>query len=234
MIKEELVRHSPIRLFEASILGGLAPGEMGIIASPRGVGKTSVLVQLALDRMLQGRKVIHISFATHLQNVFKWYDDIFEEFVRGRELEGKDEVKDGIAGNRVLLNFNQAGMTLAMVTNSLRAIIVDGGFAADTVIVDGFDFSATNSGFLSGVKCFAGESGLSIWCNCTVNGGEPRYDANKMPTVVAGFADLIDVAVVLEAMEDHVELSIPKNRKNPPGGSRAMRLDPATLLIMEG
>jgi len=41
MIKEELIRRSPIRLFERSIQGGLKPGEMGIIASQRGVGKTS-------------------------------------------------------------------------------------------------------------------------------------------------------------------------------------------------
>jgi hypothetical protein len=233
MIKEELVRRSPIRLFEESILGGLASGEMGIIASSRGVGKTSVLVQLALDRMLQGKKVIHISFARHLQNVFKWYDDIFDEFVGKMNLDDKEEVKDEISRNRVLLNFNQEEMTLAMVTNSLRAIIVDGGFAADTVIVDGFDFSAADSGFLAGVKKFSGETGLSIWYNCTVNGDEPRYDGNNMPTVVSGFAELIDVAVVLQTGEDHVGLSVSKNRGKPTGEGQVMRLDPETLLILE-
>jgi len=88
MIKEELLRRSPIRLLEKSIQGGLAAGEMGIVASQRGVGKTSVLVQIALDRLLQGRKVIHVSFVQHRQNVLIWYDDIFEEFTSRKDIDG--------------------------------------------------------------------------------------------------------------------------------------------------
>jgi len=234
MIKEELVRRSPIRLFEKSIRGGLESGELGIIASQRGVGKTSVLVQLALDRLLQGKKVIHVSFAKHRQNVFQWYEDIFAEFLSSKNLEAEDEVRDGIVKNRVLMNFSQSGMTPDMVTKSLRAIIVDGGFSADTVIVDGFDFSAADRDYIAKVKAFAGETGLSLWFNCTVNGDEPRYDEKNMPTMVGAFADLIDVAVVLEPRGDHVELSVSKNRESQGDGVPATRLDPKTLLILEG
>jgi len=234
MIKEELIRRSPIRLFEQSIQGGLKPGEMGIVASQRGVGKTSVLVQLALDKLLQGKKVIHVSFAQQRQNVFAWYEDIFEGFAGSRNLEDKDGVKNEIAKNRVLMNFNQDGMTLDMVIKSLRAMIADGGFAADTLIIDGFDFSRTNREYLARIREFTGGMGLSVWCNCTVNGETPRYDENNIPLLVRDFVDLIDVVIVLEPKQDHVELSVSKNRDNPADRNSAARLDPKTLLILEG
>ncbi|MCL2557414.1 MAG: hypothetical protein FWE09_02955 [Treponema sp.] len=238
MIKEELIRRSPIRLFEKSIRGGLRPGEMGIVASQRGVGKTSVLVQIALDRLLQGGKVIHVSFAQASQKVFGWYQDIFEEFAGGQNLVGKEGVKDDIMKNRVLMNFNQSGMTLDTIAKSLGALIRDGGFSADALIVDGFDFSLASRDYVQRLKAFAAETGLSIWCNCTVNGGAdgaeaPRYDEERMPVAVKGFADLIDVAVVLEPASDCVELSVSKARGEPVAALPTARLDPRTLLILE-
>jgi len=234
MIKEELIRRSPIRLFEQSIQGGLNPGEIGIIASQRGVGKTSVLVQFALDKLLQGKKVIHVSFAQRRQNVFAWYEDIFEEFVGSKDLEGKGEVKAEIAKNRVLMNFNQDGMTLDMIAKSLGAMISDGGFAADALIVDGFDFTRAYREYIAKIKSFAKEIGLSVWFSCTVNGEEPRYDEKNIPAAVKDFADLIDVVIALEPKADHVELSVSKARGAPLAQSPATRLDPKTLLLLEG
>jgi len=234
MIKEELIRRSPIRVFERSIQGGLKPGEIGIVASQRGVGKTSVLVQIALDKLLQGKKAIHVSFAQNRrQNVFAWYEDIFEEFVGSKDLQDKDEVKTEIAKNRVLMNFNQDGMTLDMIAKSLRAMIADGGFAAEALVVDGFDFARADREYVSKLKGFALDMGLSVWCNCTVNGDEPRYDGANVPTVVKDIVDLIDVVIVLEPKGDHVELSVSKARDAASAQSPAARLDPRTLLLLE-
>jgi KaiC/GvpD/RAD55 family RecA-like ATPase len=78
MVKQELIQRSPVRIFEKSIHGGLGPGEVGIISSQSGIGKTSVLVQIALDKLLQTKKVIHVSFTQHTDYVLAWYEDIFD------------------------------------------------------------------------------------------------------------------------------------------------------------
>ena len=52
MIKQELIDKSPVRFFEKSTNGGLMAGEVGVLASKRGLGKTSVLVQFGLDKIL--------------------------------------------------------------------------------------------------------------------------------------------------------------------------------------
>ena len=39
------------------------------------------------------------------------------------------------------MNFSQEGVQLPRVMQSVKAMVRDGSFSADTVIVDGYDFS---------------------------------------------------------------------------------------------
>lgn len=234
MVKKELIQRSPVRIFEKSIHGGLGAGEIGIIASQSGVGKTSVLVQLALDKLLQGKKVIHVSFNQHSDYVLAWYADIFDEFIKKKNLENADDVRDEIVRNRVLLNFNQDGITDEQIRKSLTALIVDGGVKAEAVIIDGFDFYRSGKERLEKVKEFARALGLEIWYSCTVKGKEPLYDRRGIPLVISGYADLADVIIILEPRSDHIELSVPKDRDTFNPEHMGLRLDPRTLLILEG
>jgi KaiC/GvpD/RAD55 family RecA-like ATPase len=238
LILSELLQRSPIRIFEQSIHGGLKPGEIGVIASPNGVGKTSVLVQLALDKLLQGRKVIHVSFTQHVQYVPVWYEDIFDEFINKKNLENAAEVKNELVKNRVLMSFNQDGMTKDQIIRSLRAMIIEGGFKAEAVIIDGFDFSRTTKesdlrASINNVKTFATEMGVSVWYSCSVKDEGPQYDKENIPLLIGEFANVIDIVIVLQPKPDHIELSISKDRGSIISKSMAMRLDPKTLLILE-
>ncbi|MCL2043313.1 MAG: hypothetical protein FWG89_04145 [Treponema sp.] len=230
MVKEELIQRSPLRIFEQSIHGGLQAGEIGVIASQAGVGKTSVLVQLAMDKLLQGKKVIHVSFTKHTNHVLAWYEDIFDEFISKKNLENADDVKNEIVKNRVLMNFNQDVMSKDQIIRSLRAMIIDGGFSAESIIIDGFDFNHLSAGTgadhnsVAGVKAFAKELGLSVWYSCNVNGNGLQDN----------FFDLADVIIVLDARHDHIELSVTKDRDSRDIKAMAMQLDPKTLLISGG
>jgi len=233
MILSELIQRSPIRIFEQSINGGLKPGEIGIIASPNGVGKTSVLVQLALDKLLHGKKVIHVSFTKHTHYVPIWYEDIFNEFINKKNLENAAEIKNDIVKNRVQMNFNQDGVTKKQILKSLGAMIIDGGFKADSIIIDGFDFSGIDKESIANVKIFATEMGVSVWYSCSVKDESGQYDKENIPVVINPIADLIDIVIVLQQKSDHVELSISKDRDSIISKSMAMKLDPKTLLILE-
>jgi hypothetical protein len=234
MILSELVKRSPLRIFERSIHGGLKPGEIGIIASQSGIGKTSVLVQLAMDNLLQGKKVIHVSFTQHAHYVLAWYEDIFNEFISKKNLENAGEVKNEIVKNRVLMNFNQDGMSRDQIFKSVRALIVEGAFKADSIIIDGFDFSRMESERIAAVKAFAQELGLSVWYSCNLPDKGQQFDKQNIPLIIKDYASLIDVVILLEAKQDHIELSVSKDRDAHDTQSMAMRLDPKTLLMLEG
>ena len=230
MIKAELISRSPVRIFEKSIHGGLKAGEIGIIAAPSGIGKTSVLVQLALDKLLQGEKVIHVSFTQHTDYVLSWYEDIFDEFTRKKNLDNAKEVKDELVKNRVLLNFNQDGVTGEQILKSLRALIIDGCFKAASIIVDGFDFSRTNRERMEAVKNTAKELDLSFWYSCNVT--ENEFDKHDIPLLIKDYLDLLDVVIVLDPKADHIELTASKDRNVLDLEHMAVKLDPKTLLIL--
>ena len=233
MEKKELIQRSPVRVLMDSIQGGPGPGEIGLIASPSGIGKTSVLVQIALDKLLQEKKIIHISFTRHTDYVLAWYENIFDEFTKKKNLSNEQEIKDDIVKNRVLMKFTQEGVSGEQILRSLKALIKDGNFNADAIIIDGYDFSAANEGQMSKVRSFAAEMGVSIWYSCTVRGKEPYYDKRNVPLVIKDFEELFDFIIILDPKTDHIALSVSRNRENQKSEKPALKLDPKTLLMLK-
>ena len=119
------------------------------------------------------------------------------------------------------------------ILKSLLAMIVEGGFNAEAVIVDGFDFTRADRERIANVKAFAGELGLSVWYSCTVKEKDQQYDRQNIPLAIKDFTDLIDVVIALDPKPDHIELSVSKDRDVSDSKALAMRLDPKTLLILE-
>lgn len=94
MVKAELIKRSPLRIFEKSIQGGLGKGNLGILASRKGVGKTACLVHIATDKLFQGKHVIHVSFSARTDHIINWYEDIFKEIAKKQNLESAVTVHD--------------------------------------------------------------------------------------------------------------------------------------------
>jgi hypothetical protein len=233
MVKAELIQKSPVRILEKSIEGGLKGGNIGVIASRKGIGKTSVLVQLALDKLFQGKKVIHVSFVTHTSYVISWYENIFTEIAKKKNLDNVMDIHDEVSRNRVLMNFNQETVNIDQILKSLRTMIVDGGFKAEALIVDGFDFAKTDRARIEKVKAFAQETGTEVWYSCTMVGPEPLVSQNGIPQVLKGFEDLISVVILLEPKADYIHLTVTKDHSRVKPEDLSLKLDAKTLLIAE-
>jgi hypothetical protein len=131
------------------------------------------------------------------------------------------------------MNFNQEGITKDQLLKSLRAMIIEGGFKADSIIIDGFDFSQTDKETIAAVKTFATELGVSVWYSCSVKDEPSQYDKENIPVMLNSFIDNIDIVIILQPKHDHVELSISKDRDSIISKAMAMKLDTKTLLILE-
>jgi KaiC/GvpD/RAD55 family RecA-like ATPase len=232
MVKENLGQRSPVRLFMDSIHGGLKPGELGLVASPSGLGKTSVLVQIALDRLLQEKKVIHVSFVKHTDHVLAWYEDIFSEFIKAKNFDNAAEIKNEITKNRVLMKFNQEAMTVDQIFGSLRAMIKEGHFDAECVIIDGYGFSVSDGAVMEKVREYARDLGVYIWYSCSVKEEDGFYNAQKIPLIIEDYENFFEVVIIMEPYKDHVALTVSRDRDQRNPGNMALRLDPKTLLIL--
>lgn len=233
MVKKELIRRSPLRILEKAIHGGLKDGNIGVLASRKGVGKTACLVHLSTDKLFQNKPVIHISYASRVDYIITWYEDIFKEIAKKQQLESAVEVHDEIIRNRVIMNFKQDAANTEQVLKTVGAMIDCADFAADTIMVDGYDFRKSTAEDLKKFKDFADKMGLRIWFSASLKGEDPLFDDKGLPNELKGYLDQIDVLITLAYKDGHVRLSLVKDYDNPPPGDLNIKLDPGTLLISE-
>lgn len=233
MIKSELIKRSPLRIFEQSIQGGLGKGKIGVIASKKGIGKTACLVHIATDKLFRDKPVIHVSYASRVDYIINWYEDIFKEIAKKRQLESAVDIHDELIKNRVIMNFKQDGANTDQVLRSVGAMIEHGNFHADSIIVDGFDFSQSCSADLTKFKDFADRLGLEVWFSASLRGEHPLFDDSGVPYLLKGCLDKIDILITLRFQEEHVQLNLVKDHDLSSPADLKLRLDPKTLLISE-
>jgi hypothetical protein len=233
MVKPELITRSPLRILEQSIHGGLGSGNVGVLASPKGVGKTACLVHIATDKLFQGKSVIHVSYSSRVDHIITWYEDIFKEIAKNLRLKSAVNVHDEIIKNRVIMNFKQEGARTEQVLKSVEAMITFGKVAADAIIVDGYDFTQSTSEDIGKFKDFARKLGLEVWFSASLKETSgPLYDDSGIPLVLKPLCSAIDVLITLQAKGGNVELRVVKDHEHPPPGLLPLALDPKTLLII--
>ena len=91
-----------MRVFDKSMHGGLGRGNVGVVASGPGVGKTPLLVQIALDDLLHDRKVLHITHEHTVDHVRTYYSEIFHDICVSSQLEDPDSEMLDVERNRMI------------------------------------------------------------------------------------------------------------------------------------
>ena len=93
-------REIPVYLFTGFLDAG--KGNLGVIVSKKGVGKTACLVHIATDKLFKGEHVIHVSFSGNVEHVINWYKEVYREIVDNNSLDDANEVYEQILSNRCL------------------------------------------------------------------------------------------------------------------------------------
>jgi len=216
MDKKDLITHSPVRYFDATN-AALKDGEMGLVTAKKGLGKTSILVQFAIDSLLNDKAVIHVSFDQQSSNVIAWYSSVMAEIAKKKSFN-LDDVNDEIVRNRTILNFNQETFTLPKVVNTLKAL-KEGGIAIAAIVVDGLDLGKTEAADLTCFADFVKAEKMTAWFSYT------NEAADLAGTLAADKLDKFATVAHLAAENKDLALAILKN------GNGKVNLDAKTLLM---
>jgi len=233
MVRNELIKNSPLRILEKTTHGGLGKGNIGIIAGRRGVGKTACLVHIATDQLFQGKHVIHVSFSSNTTHIISWYEDIFREIAQRRNLEQAMQVHDEIIKNRVIMNFNQEGVSIEQVVKSLKAMIKEGAFAADCIIIDGYNFLKGSIEDLRTFRKYAEELSLELWFSASLKQEELIFNENGIPQLLTKYLDQIAIFIILKPEKGAIRLELRKDHNITSIDNLHLKLDPKILLITQ-
>jgi hypothetical protein len=235
MYRKDVNELSPVRVFERSIRGGLGRGNIGLVLSRAGVGKTAFLVDVALDDLMRDRKVLHVDTARTAERLREYYDEIFHDLAETMRLEDKPGTHLKIERNRMIHSFLNGTFDLQRVDQALDYMGEHVHFQPYCVILDGTpDWEAasrdTIEAQLRAVKELATRRNVELWLSATSHREEER-DERGVPLRLVPYLEYVSVAIQLVPQSDHVRLQLVKDHDNPHLAELHMELDPKTLLL---
>jgi len=231
MLREEFIKRSPIRILEKTIHGGLGKGNLGVFTARKGVGKTACLVHMAIDRLLNHEKVLHVSFAEEPQHIKHWYKQVFNEVTQAYKLDNPLENFEEMKNNRLILHFRAADIDLQQIRQTLNDFIKQTEFNPDLIIIDGFNFNEAQQEQINFFKEGAQMRDAEMWFSSTLHREALELDEDGIPSPINQFKDDFEVIIMLDPKHEVIDLQLLKDHGSKDLTKLMLKLDPKTLLI---
>jgi hypothetical protein len=234
MGKKNLVMNNPLRVLglEKKVKeNGLG---MGLVMARAGLGKTAILVQIALDSMLWGDKVLHVSIGESFDKTRIWYDDILGLMAAEEKSESFQTTLAEIMPNRMIMTFKESSFSQAKLEERLDDLVQQNIYKPVCLVIDGYDFQTGTHAALEEFKEFMVRHGLKmIWFSATTHREDERKSPLGVPAPCHDIDDLFDVVLMLEPKGDAIDLKILKCENCAVGSETSLTLDPSTMLIQK-
>jgi hypothetical protein len=227
-----LLERSPARVLERAIQGGLGPGNLGVVLAWPGAGKTAFLIGLALDALLNGRKVLHISTHEPVDRVRSFYDHLYHTLVASLHLDRPHERLLELERNRHILVYNRDQFSVQKLEQSAAFLRDAAHFSPSFVIMDGTPrFEQTEEWELEGTRRLAELWQAEVWMSALTHREGQASDSRGVPVEVARFDEFLSVIILLVPTADCIKVKIVKNHDRTDLPDLTLELDPITLML---
>ena len=233
MLSKELNDRSPLRILERSIHGGLGKGKIGVVCSGPGVGKSAFLVGVALDYLMRGNQVLHVSIDHSVDRIRNYYDEIFAELANSENLEDAGAVRLLIERNRRIHNFREGAFDVHALQRNLTFLRDHADMHPTLMIVDRHDWDEATEDDLATLQAIAREFEAEMWMSVRTPQNWEAKGAGDYPGPVPRFEKWIDVVLQLKTADGTVHVKLLKDHDNPEPAATGLDLDPTRLLIVK-
>lgn len=227
MRRQFLNARSPLRLLEQGLHGGLGRGNLGLVLAGHGVGKTPFLVGVALDDLLRGEPVLHVTLDQTVGHLRAYYDTVFEELAAHAHLDDIARVHVDVDRLRSIRAYPAGGFDASKLREAVK-IDAETGPSPSLVILEGFDLEGAPEGEVVDLRALAREIGAEIWVSVACRDEKIR----GIPPRLERLAHLFGVILALEPGDGTVTLRALKEHDNPDLEALHVALDPRTLLLV--
>ena len=231
MANDNLVVNNPLRAIGLEEKAKSGIRSMGLVMSRPGLGKTAMLVQFALDCMLLGNKVLHVSIGQTVDKTRSWYDDILRLLTGGEKVESIPDFMK----NRMIMTFKESSFSKAILEERLDDLVKQDIYKPECLIIDGYDFAASDRASVEELRQFMEQCGLKmIWFSAVSHREDDRKGADGVPAPCHELGDLFDTILVINPAGEAMNLDIIKCDDCSVHPGSTLQLDPATMLISKG
>lgn len=223
-------QRSPLGILLGSPDKGLGPGNLGVLIARAGVGKTACLIHIAFDRILQNGKVVHVSLQDGPDKVSSYYNVILTELVRALRLKEERETKTLMEKNRMILAYLNQSFDLRRLRENLKNLSEKTAFRADTLIVDGLDFTKAGPETFEAFKALAEEHEAEIWFSALSHRHIAEVNERGIPYPCHEVDRFFTVILQLQPAEVGIQMKLLKDHDRAVKPEDTAILDPATFL----
>jgi hypothetical protein len=246
MYAKDVNEHSPLRILEKSIHGGLGKGNLGVVMARAGVGKTACLVQIGLDDLMRDKDVLHVALGQTLEHVQSWYDALFEDLAVRTELEDRDLVRASVTKHRVIKAYADHNLPPERLERTIAMFEQHMQFRPAAILIDGYDWTGGHgvrepgqsyvpvtqvAAELGAFKGIAKRLGAELWITAQTHRSETGKHPMQITPPCAPYVSLIDVAVFLESHENHIDVRLLKDHDNAAPSDTPLHLHPDTMSL---
>ena len=216
--------------------GGLAGGELGVIVSPAGIGKSWVLAAIGAGAVKNGKTVIHYTLELNEAYTGLRYDSIFTGIANQNLKYHKEDVEKTVSrldGNLIIKYFPTKTASVHTISAHLQRLKTLGN-DVDVVIVDYADvmrdaqFAKEVRHALGNIyedlRGLAGEVGVPIWTASQANRSALEEDIIEAQKIAESYAKIMTADFVMSLsrkVEDKIantgRFHVIKNRFGPDG-----------------
>ena len=229
MLKKELLFRNPLRLMEYETGDVLQSGGFGAVLARSGVGKTALLVQLAMDSLLRSKNVLHISLNDSVKKVCLWYEEVFRNIADHNNIRHIEPLWEAIVPHRLIMTFKTDGFSVPKLEERMADLIEQNIFLPQVIFIDGLPFDKDTRKSLTELKKLAESRFMHGWFTVRTHRHD-EYDPDGIPDYLVHLADLFDVIIQLQPEGKKIHV---KTLKGVPltSGSPELILDPSTMLV---
>jgi hypothetical protein len=184
--------------------------------------------------MLRDNKVLHVAIGEDLDKTRTWYDDILDLMDQEKKIDGFQDVIAEVMQNRMIMTFKENSFDAAKLEERMQDLAKQGIFKADCLVVDGFDFTSSDSATaVNELKGFMDSNDLKmIWFSAVSHRGDDRVSANGVPAPCHEIDDAFDTVLLIAPEDKDLRLKTLKcSEACSVDAGKALLLDPATMLI---
>ena len=231
MFKKDLILRNPLIRMGTETDDVIPEGGFGAILAHAGVGKTALLVQLALNAMLRNRNVLHISLLDPVGKVDLWYQELFHHLAKEAKVQQINQLWETILPHRFILTFKVEGFSVPRLEERLTDLMTQGIFLPQMIIMDGLRFDESGRQPICDLKALAVKHGMRIWFTVHTHRHE-QPGPDGLPVQLLHVVDLFDVALELQPKGSEIHI---KSLKGSPTAADdlPLLLDPSTMLIKD-
>ncbi len=228
---EPLVNQNPLRVLK---LGTESSRQMGLVMARAGVGKTALLVQIALDSILRGNSVIHVSVGESIEKTRAWYDDVIQFILQEYSVSRPHELIEMVKQHRMIMTFKESAFSRPKLEERLNDLVQQDIFRPCCLVVDGFDFETTDRGALEDIKELMGLMNTQAWFSAVSHRKDQRVSAAGVPAPCHEVDDLFENVILIKPENNNIQLDIVKSSVELDSSNSRLNLDPTTMMVKKG